>query len=97
MATPREQLKDERLDLRVTAREKDIIREAAEIAHQDLSTFVRDTLLQRAERVLADRREFFLPEDRWDAFMELLDRPASPLSDKPRLAKLLTTPSILER
>jgi uncharacterized protein (DUF1778 family) len=97
MATARDQLKDERLDLRVTAREKDLIREAADAAHQDISTFARDTLLQRAERVLAERRAFFLPPDRWDAFMEVLDRPVPTLSEKPRLAELLGTPSILER
>jgi uncharacterized protein (DUF1778 family) len=44
--------------------------------------------------VLAERREFLLPPDRWEAFVAMLDRPAVA---KPRLRRLLTEPSVLDR
>jgi uncharacterized protein (DUF1778 family) len=59
-----------------------------------VSEFVLRASLARAEDVLADRREFRLPPDRWNAFVELLDQ--QPV-EKPRLRRLLTEPSILER
>ena len=99
MTTPtRGELKDQRLGFRVAPREKRLIEEAAEISHKDVSAFVLDTMLTESERILTDRRVFPLSDDRWDAFMEILDRPvAETLSDKPRLARLLETPSVLER
>ena len=40
-----------------------------------------------------DRRVFVLDEARWQAFVRALGRPAQ---KKPRLARLLTKPSVLE-
>ncbi len=47
----------------------------------------------KGERI-SDRLEFRLPPDRWNAFVEMLDRPPV---DKPRLRRFLTQPSIFER
>lgn len=41
----------------------------------------------------ADRRRFVLPAERWDEFMAFLDREPA---DRPRLAALLSSPSILD-
>ena len=96
MTTPRARrpAKDERIALRASHEQRELIARASELTATSVSEFMLRASLARAEDVLADRREFVLPPDRWNAFVELLDRP--PL-EKPRLGRLLTEPSILER
>jgi uncharacterized protein (DUF1778 family) len=96
MATAKKQLKDDRLYLRVSSKEREVISEAAEAAHKDLSAFVLDAALVSAESVLANRRLFALDKASWQEFNAILDRPVVPLSSKPRLEKLLYEPSVLE-
>jgi uncharacterized protein (DUF1778 family) len=86
--------KDERIALRISHEQRELITRASELTSTSVSEFVLRASLARAEDVLADRREFRLPPDRWNAFVELLDQ--SPV-EKPRLRRLLTEPSILER
>lgn len=97
MANAPKELKDKRLYLRVSPPQREAIQEAANIAHKDVTTFVLDAAITSAERVLADRRLFSLPRQQWDAFLSALDRPAPGPDEKPRLRKLMETPSILER
>lgn len=96
MATADRDLKMQRLSLRLSERQKLAIVEAAGVTEEDLSSFVLDSALDRAEQVLADRRGFWLSEEKWERFQELLERPTTPLSAKPRLEKLLKTPSVVE-
>lgn len=77
-----------RLDLRLTTEQNSLISKAAHATGRSSSSFVLTAALVRAEDVLASRRIFSLPDSAWDAFNELLDRPAQ---HKPELAKLLTT------
>lgn len=86
--------RDERLAVRATREERALIADASAAAETTVSDFVLRATLAHAEEVLADRRVFRLPEDRWVAFVSLLDEPSI---DRPRLRRLLTTPSILER
>jgi len=46
-----------------------------------------------AEIALADRTSFRLPDERWDAFVSLLERDERPM---PGLAAFLARPSILD-
>jgi uncharacterized protein (DUF1778 family) len=48
---------------------------------------------EAAREVLADRTLFVLPDDRWDAFVELLDRDERPM---PGLAAFLARPSVFD-
>jgi uncharacterized protein (DUF1778 family) len=96
MAAAEKDLKRDRLYLRVSSRQREVIKEAAEVADKDLSAFVLDAALIRAQRVLADRQLFKLDKARWNQFTEALDRPVTEPSDKPRLLQLLQEPSILE-
>jgi uncharacterized protein (DUF1778 family) len=93
--TPTRRLaKPERIAVRASQEQRDLIRRASEVTSTTVSDFVLRASISRAEEVLADRRVFRLPADRWNAFVEMLDR--SPV-EKPRLRSLLTEPSILER
>lgn len=97
MVAEERDLKNERLQLRVSARESGFIREAAQLCHKDLSSFVLEAALQSAERTLTDRRVFYLSDEAWNAFAEALDRPTTPLFERPRVEKLLQEPTILEK
>src|SRR3970282_86643 len=86
--------KQERIALRASREERELIARASQAASTTVSQFVLSASIARAEDVLADRREFILPKERWDAFVELLDRPPV---DRPRLRRLLTERPIPER
>jgi uncharacterized protein (DUF1778 family) len=90
-AAPR---KASRLNLRASAQQDALIRKAAESVGRSVTDFVLDSACTTAEQVLADRCHFVLDDDAWQRFMAALDQPAT---DKPRLAKLLSEPSVLDR
>lgn len=83
----------ERLNLRVTEREKATIEEAARVRAQPVSSFVLDAATAEARRLLSERSTFQLDPERWRSFLGLLDRPAM---DKPRLKALLESPSVFD-
>jgi uncharacterized protein (DUF1778 family) len=83
----------EKLDLRLTPTAKRALQSAAEASHKTVSDFVLESALERADTVLADRQVFRLDARRWNAFLAALDAPAKP---RPRLARLLSEPSVLD-
>lgn len=85
--------KSERLSLRANAWQRTLLKEASQVEGTTVSDFVLRSATRAAEDVLADRRVFALSEDRWEAFMEVLDRPAQEL---PRLRELLESPTVLD-
>jgi uncharacterized protein (DUF1778 family) len=85
--------RSEKLDLRLTPNAKRALQSAAQATHKTLSDFVLESALARADTVLAERQVFRLDGERWRAFMAALDAPPRP---RPRLARLLNEPSILE-
>ena len=68
--------KTERVQLRVAPADDALLRQAAELAGESLTTFLLDSGRERAERLLADRRRFALSGPQWKAFVAALDRPA---------------------
>lgn len=86
--------RDERIAVRTSHEERELITQASRASNTTVSDFVLRASLARAEDVLADRREFLLPPDRWEAFVAMLDRP---IVARPRLRALLTEPSALDR
>ena len=93
MRVSRKETKDQRLEVRATSRQTNLISEAAQATGKTFSAFLLDSAYSEAHRVLADRRIFELDPASWEAFMEALDRPAQ---DRPRLRKLMQSPSVLE-
>lgn len=65
-----------RLNLRVTAEQNRMIRDAADASHTSVTDFLLETATQRAQQVLADRRWFELTDTAWARFEAALDRPA---------------------
>jgi uncharacterized protein (DUF1778 family) len=83
----------EKLDLRLTSAAKRTLQSAAAASHKTVSDFVLESALTRADSILAERLVFRLDADKWTAFQEALD--AVP-KRRPRLARLLREPSILD-
>ncbi len=90
--TPR-RTKSDRLEIRLEAEHRELLGEAAAASAMSVSSFVLTHATDAARAVLADRTSFVLPEERWDAFVELLDRDVKPM---PGLVALLARPSVLE-
>jgi uncharacterized protein (DUF1778 family) len=84
-------LRAERIDIRLSATAKRLLQAAAQSRHQTLSEFVLNTALTEAEITLAERRQFSLNDEEWDAFQAALDAPPR---THPRLQQLLNMPSV---
>ncbi len=89
-----EPTKSERIAVRASASQKDLIQRAAELRHKTVTEFVLDVVSREAERVVAEETHIRLPRKTWNAFVRALDNPPSP---SPRLKRLMTEPSVLER
>lgn len=74
-----------RLGLRASPEQEAVLRRAAEVAQKSLTDFILDSACLAAEQTLLDQRLFMVSGDRYQAFMELLDRPAQ---DNPGLSDL---------
>ncbi|MGZ4444764.1 MAG: type II toxin-antitoxin system TacA family antitoxin [Nocardioidaceae bacterium] len=85
--------KDDRLAVRMTARQKQDIERAAVVLGRTVTDFSVQTLTERAEEVLADRRLFDLSQEEWDEFLRQLEQPARPVAE---LVALLRRRSVFE-
>ncbi|WP_230118542.1 type II toxin-antitoxin system TacA family antitoxin [Serratia marcescens] len=70
--------KDARVELKTTANLKDVLREAASAAGLDLTAFILNAALERAESVLDNQRRRQLSEQSWHQVNQLLSEPAAP-------------------
>lgn len=86
-------VKDERLAVRVTARQKQTIERAAAVLGRNVTEFSTQALTERAEEVLSDQRVFEVSHEAWDQFMEQLEAPARPVAE---LVALLRRPSVFD-
>ena len=76
----------DRIDLRVYPEAKEALQAAAALRHKSVSEFILDSALGVADEVLADRRQFGLNAEQWEAFQIALDAPPQTL---PRIEKLM--------
>lgn len=68
-----------RIEVRVTPEQDALIREAATLEHETLTSFVLDTVTARAATVIEQRRDITLSNDAFDSFMAALDVSAQPI------------------
>ena len=85
--------KDERLAVRVTARQKQTIERAAAVLGRNVTEFSIQALTERAEEVLTDRHAFGITQEAWDEFIARLDAPAQPVAE---LVALMRRPSVFD-
>jgi uncharacterized protein (DUF1778 family) len=86
-------IKEERIEIRLAAAEKERIRQAALLCHQNVSEFVLRAVRSVADETLAEQTRFVLPEDQMMAFHAALDQPAKSI---PRLREMFRKPSAFE-
>lgn len=67
--------KAQQINFRATDRQADVLRRAAAVTDTTMTDFVLGSAVDRAEKILADRRWFSVTQDQWDAFAEALDAP----------------------
>ena len=65
-----------RLGLRSSEAQLAVLRRAAEAAHKSLTDFILDSACLAAEQTLLDQRLFMASSKHYQAFLDLLDRPA---------------------
>jgi uncharacterized protein (DUF1778 family) len=80
--------KEERINLRTSSEQKQLLAEAAELEGKTITEFMLEVSLIRAREALLDRRVFMVSPAEYDAFSKALGTPGS----KERLEKLLATP-----
>lgn len=85
--------KSDRIELRLTREQKIEIEQAAAISGRSVTDFSVQLLVKEAEQIIRVDRELQMSKKSWDAFNEILDRPAKPVSG---LADLLKRPSVFE-
>ncbi len=85
--------KSERIEVRTTPRMKALLQRAATASHKSVTEFLLEAGMSAAEDALINRRLFRLDDEQWQAFQDALDRP---VTEKPRLARLLAGKSVLE-
>jgi uncharacterized protein (DUF1778 family) len=64
-----------RLGLRATPDQEAMLRRAADVARKSLTDFVLDSACLSAEQTLLDQRLFMVSGQRYQGFLDLLDRP----------------------
>lgn len=84
--------KSQRINLRASERQEAILRQAAEQSQTSLTEFVLGSAVERAERVLADRRWFTATPEQYEEFVRLLDQPV----ETRRLAELFARPAVFD-
>lgn len=76
-----------RINLRATHSQERLIRTGADFSGVTMTEFILKSACLQAEHVLADRRDFAVSPKQWQAFLDILDRPARA---KPELARLFS-------
>jgi uncharacterized protein (DUF1778 family) len=74
--TQRASSRSARLGIRATPEQEAILKRAAEARHKSLTDFILDSACTAAEQTLLDQRLFVVTGDRYQALLDVLDRPA---------------------
>jgi uncharacterized protein (DUF1778 family) len=80
-----------RLEVRVTPEQDALIRQAADLEHESVTSFVLDTVTERARRVIETQSTITLANEAFDRFYAALDEPEVIV---PELAELFRTPPL---
>ncbi len=74
-STERRGSKSQRINLRASSRQEDLLRRAAEATDHTLTEFILDSAVDHAQRVLAERRWFTASDEQFEEFVRLFDAP----------------------
>jgi uncharacterized protein (DUF1778 family) len=80
-----------RLEVRVTPEQDALIRQAADLEHASVTSFVLDTVTERARKVIETQSTITLANEAFDRFYAVLDEPETIV---PELAELFRSPPL---
>lgn len=78
------------INFRAPKRQRDLVDRAARVAGKTRTEFILEASCRAAEEVLLNQRLFTLDDDRYRAFVDLLDAPVQP---NPKLQALMGRPA----
>ncbi|NET86929.1 MAG: DUF1778 domain-containing protein [Kamptonema sp. SIO1D9] len=81
-----QQLRSETVNLRIHPKIRSIIDAAAQVCGKTRTSFVIDAAYHAATETLLEQKTFYLTDEQWEAFNEILDRPTK---SNEKLAQLL--------
>lgn len=81
--------KTERIEVRISEREQEVLRQAAEAEDMTVSAFILSTVVPRAREVVHRSRDITMPAEAYEQFLAELDRPAESV---PALFELFSRP-----
>ena len=87
-------LKNARVELKTTARTKEMLSTAASLSGQDLTAFMLSCAEERAKTVLAEYHALSLSEQEQVNFMEAFTKPSQPTK---ALKELMSVEDLVER
>ncbi|MDH5389427.1 MAG: DUF1778 domain-containing protein [Gammaproteobacteria bacterium] len=87
-------LKDARMELKTTNDMKEMLKTAAMLAGQDLTSFVLASAEERAKSVLSDYQSLSLSNEEQANFMNALTSPAKPTKT---MKELMSAENLVER
>jgi uncharacterized protein (DUF1778 family) len=79
--------RDQRVNFRISGRQEQLIRQAAAASDRTMTDFILESVVEHAERVLADRRWFMATDEQWAELQRLLDEPLPSVDKFRALAK----------
>ena len=82
-------LKKQRIDLRLTDDDKNMIEEAAAMTNQTITQFMVSSASKRAAEVIEQHRRLVLNEASWDRVIDAISNPPAPNDRLKRAAKRL--------
>lgn len=71
-------LKKQRIDLRLSDEDKNLIEEAAAMTNQTITQFMVNSASERAAEVIEQHRRLILNENSWNSVMDALNNPPEP-------------------
>lgn len=87
------QTKEAPINIRAKAEQRDLIDRAAQLVHKSRTDFMLEVACREAEDILLDQRLFTLNGEQYQEFLDVID---SPVSNNPKLARLLSSKSVWE-
>lgn len=78
-----------RIEVRISEREQEVLRQAAEAEDMTVSAFILSTVVPRAREVVHRSRDITMPAGAYEQFIAELDRPAESV---PALFELFSRP-----
>jgi len=71
-------MRQERIEIRAFAEEKETLAKAAKLLHTKVTSFIRDTIMTRAEEIIRQHDRMILTDRDRDLFMNALENPPKP-------------------